>query len=278
VGGVLAQPPTRVLQHLNHLGLLVDGVGFMARSEIKDFSFADIPSHAAPETFAFGPCFFEDNLVRVRYMKWFVVHFCLWYLERLRQTSGDGVVGQLGGEEPGLAIRSVVREAAPRQLYNGLELVLVFFVAEIGWREFAAVDGDGAFTWWLDGFNQELTFPTALLEVLLGVLDAAPVHCLDEGASPVSRVQRYEVQLSFSYVIHDQACFLLGNLALPNVSPPDDHISPFQIASSETLVSIIQSHRADLKIGGLIRESFGDFVTQKVLISDGLSWLTLVPN
>ena len=93
VGCLLAQPPTCVLQHLNHFGLFKNGVGFMTWSEIEDFSFADIPSHAAAEAFALVPRFFEDNLIWIRHMKGFVVHFCLRHLERFWQISGNRMFG-----------------------------------------------------------------------------------------------------------------------------------------------------------------------------------------
>lgn len=129
-GCLFAQPTTCVLQYLDHLRLLVDRVGFMTRSEIENFSFTDIPCHSAAEPFTFAPCFLKDNLIRCWYMKWFVVHLGLRHLKRWRQTTSDWVFGQVRGQKSWFAIRPVVWEATPRQMHDGLKLVLVFFCSQ----------------------------------------------------------------------------------------------------------------------------------------------------
>lgn len=60
---LLPQSTARIGDDLNHLGLLVDRVGFVPGAKVKDFACADLPYHAAAEPFAGGPAFLEDYLV-----------------------------------------------------------------------------------------------------------------------------------------------------------------------------------------------------------------------
>ena len=141
--GGLAEEADGVFDDAEGFGLFVDGVGFVARAEVEDAAFTDLPEATAAEEFAFVPALFEDHGIWGWDVERFVIHFGLGDIPFGGQTGGDGVEGQKGGDVGGRAIGAVGWENAMGED----EAPEIAFVGEGGGEEGVAFRGvvDGFF-------------------------------------------------------------------------------------------------------------------------------------
>jgi hypothetical protein len=79
---------------MQRFGLFVNRKNLMARREVEDSTFANLPDTVAAEMIALVRVLFEDNRVRRRNVEGFVVHFRLADIPPCGQPGGDGMLPQ----------------------------------------------------------------------------------------------------------------------------------------------------------------------------------------
>jgi hypothetical protein len=115
-------------------------------------------------------------------------------------------------------------------------------------------------------------------QVFAAVLDAAPVHRFDKRLGPVSRVQSDQVDLAGQNAIQNSPRIVVRHVPLPGMSPPDDHVGPFEIPDGQSLLGVVERDRSKLQIIRRRLQTRDDFVAQKVVVRLRLPRLPLVPD
>jgi hypothetical protein len=87
--------------------LLEHREGFVARSEVKDAAFSEVPDGTRAEAFAFIPTLLKDHGVGFRHMKGFAVHLSLANVPREWEAFGNGMVWKKGGDVSGCSVCAV---------------------------------------------------------------------------------------------------------------------------------------------------------------------------